>query len=223
MNILRIFFIAGLLLSACGKVTVELDSATICQTGTKFVPGDTVVLGETADYAAVMMTFGGIRPSGSLQILLPADSIFSPSGSDLPDEDGEFSDLEWGSRVLVQVARCGGEFFYLATVNEVPEPVRDQVCAGDFGGPMKSWPFHDEAILFRPGDGRELWFVTGIGDPGLISVAADGGISVTMIERPTEGRTVTTFVDVGGGEKVAVGVRNCQQVLYYRAVWYSNR
>ncbi len=215
-----IFFrllLAGLVLAACSPKTAATPEVTsVCETGTRFVPGESIILEENQDYTATLLTFGGIRPNGQIWVDVYGGG-FPPSGADFPSKEGEVKTLNWRPYIQIGVGLCGGEYFYSAVVVERAEPVRDSVCGAGFGGPTKQFPFSDRILLFRSLDHQEVWLVTGIGSPVLIGHTPEGMIGVE-VERPLEGQTTVSVIPAGTGT-LEVAIKNCDQILYYAAVW----
>jgi len=215
---------AGLLLTACGQQMAATPTAAsdenICLTGTEFVPGETIFLGSTADFAAILRTTkGGFESSATLYLILP-DGSFPPSGSVLPKE-GETIRMEWKNLVGVTIANCDGRYRYTGFVREVELPARD-ACAADFGGPLKPWPFSDRILLYRPGGLEEVWLFSGSSSSlSLLRRNSDNRVAGLDVTRPLDGKSTLTLMPVAGGGTLEVTIKNCAQALYYQAVWVA--
>lgn len=210
---------ASLVLAACGPQTaVTPEVINPCVDGTGFTPGDQVILGTTEDFRAVLDTWSGLRPGGTVTVVLP-DIAFPAAGAEFKAE-GEVQRLAWGKRVQVWVALCDGVYRYLAKV-ESTRVEYDPACVGDFLAKSKPWPFFDEILLFRPAvTDEEVWLYSG----AMVTTLAYFGEGVLVkdvkLDRPRAGNTAVTLLDVASGT-VTVVLKNCQETLFYKAYWRS--
>lgn len=215
--------VASLAISACGPFQTNTPTKSgadknLCKSGKEFTAGETIELGETADFAAVLFTRdGSFEDDATLTVLLP-DGSFSPSGSVLPKE-GETGNLRWPKRVEVEVANCGGRYFYESTIYEVAPPRRDQTCADGFAGPTKPWPFFNEILLYRPGNGDTVWLYFGMGAPSLAEFVEGKLADSFEMVRPLDGESETAEISLARGGVLGVTLKNCHETLYYKAEW----
>ncbi|MFZ2202662.1 MAG: hypothetical protein WAV56_04720 [Microgenomates group bacterium] len=213
---------AGWLLAACSPRIIadpqgESGDENLCLSGTEFVPGETIFLGATAEFSAVLKTGGTFEPWATLMVTLP-DGSYPFSLSVLP-RNGEVETVEWGNWVGVVIANCSERYYYRSFINEVVMPQRDD-CGIGYGGPMKPWPFANEILVFRSASREEVWLVSGSsGEPALLGLTAEGRLTESIVfERSLTGQTVTTAIPAAGGT-LMVTLKNCQKVLYYAANW----